>query len=138
MNSPTLPHSRHARSEILRVVIWSLVGIALASAVFLIFLTDPARSQERGGRQKAQVTALFTQAIADREVTDVAEGKFVVSQRHAGDGTWIVRYTNTAGQEAGYFASQGIERGKAWEFKELVPAPGSPRKVFYREGIMAP
>ena len=139
MHSPAFLHSRRRQGDILRTVIWTLVAVIVAA--FLLGLNGLRQWEElkkRGKQQKVEVATIFTQAIKDREVTNVIDGNFIVTQRHMGDGMYTFWFTNTAGERAGYFVSRDLERRNLWEFQELVPAPGAPKKIFYRERIKVP
>jgi len=107
-----------------------VIGILL---LFVLFCAGQWFLHESSKRNKAEIAAIFTQAINEGEVTNVAGGKFSVTQRHTGDPFYIIWFTNSIGQRNGYFVSEEIYKKGIWEFKELPPEENFPQRVFYRE-----
>jgi len=111
---------------------WGIIGAVIL--LILLFQAGHWFLRESSKHKKAEIAAIFARAINDGEVSDVAGGKFVVTQRHTGDPFYTIWFTNTVGQRAGYFVSADKQGRKIWEFKELLATEMAVnRKVFFRE-----
>lgn len=116
--------------DFLGLCFFGIVGAILLMVV--LFYAGQWFLRESSKRKKAEIATIFTQAINEREVTNVAGGKFVVTQRHTGDPFYTIWFSNSIRQRTGYFVSEEIYKKGMWEFKELPAEENLPRKVFYR------
>jgi hypothetical protein len=83
-------------------------------------------------REKAELTLVFSRAIADGTVVDppARQDAFVVTSRH-GSNPYNVWFTNSANERVGFFVSKDCSPPGTWTFKDLTRRQSD----FYRSRI---